>query len=789
VCAQDNGSLPDVLTFIAGQLGPTVGAARVPTNGSGADTSSVSSVVGGRSRLLPATPAPPAPSAAARPATVVLSAKPTSTAATPSLGTAGVVASGRPVPHAATPPSAPAPAAVLTWTHAVAAVLQGWIGGASSRPTVSSESPGSGIRATGLPLRAGDIVRLRSLHAEARCLAVEGKRAFVHCLGSGTGGDAEAFVVSLADGDDGSGAALPCCSTVMLRHAATGQLLCASDATTPASSPAAFPPHATSDGCGLALAKTSTPAATARWCVASVGALQSAACAWLAARGLEPVPSPPPAVLVDDVVVLVSLTGSSDGGVGLPSVRGAWVRGAVMCAWGGAATRRSPPLPLPFVDVVAGAGGGAALSAGGLVASLLHLPHSALWHVSLLHRSSRRGGVPRCVAAMWPWWAHERTPRLPDVAFSNLPTIAAGLPATPPHVEERVVLEAVLDALAAGCSVSVRPATVPSAAVHAQPTTAPAWSPPASPLAAALTATLPASLSPASQHMVQQVLPLAAAAHECSRSLAILGHPSMGGVCNAIAAATRVVLREFQATVLALEAKVRATGGAGAVAAPVPARPGYSPHAPAAATLGAPPITLQQAWFHLQPSLRTLTAAAELLRPIVGSSSGSAFPQRGGEVLATLATAVALTGNTATKALANFLLERAATPFFRHLARWLFLGEVADPCHEFMVDDGEVGGRARDGGGDMSAATWDTRFTIVPSMVPPFLAPHAQSILLAGKYLFAHRMCSGSGGGTPAATDAAPYATAVTFRGVDPEAYAPLVQLCMATASTCCDIS
>lgn len=233
-------------------------------------------------------------------------------------------------------------------------------------------------------------------------------------------------------------------------------------------------------------------------------------------------------------------------------------------------------------------------------------------------------------------------------------------------------------------------------------------------------------LDPSLAQLAGRMLPLASHFARCSAHVERRSRPGGGRVSQALAAAARLVLREYSALLVRLETLAAKTplfpaagAGGGAAAGPAPPPP-------------PPSLSLQQLWFYLQPSLRTLAALDALLH--------SAATATGGALLSALSASLSRSGDDSARALGGFLLERAAAPYLRALQRWLYAGELDDPHAEFLVVDSEAeGGPATGDGGD----GWRTRFTLAsqPGAIPPFLAPHAADILAAGRYVHALRLC------------------------------------------------
>eukprot|EP00962_Isochrysis_galbana_P055250 scaffold26967_cov84-Isochrysis_galbana.AAC.1 len=170
----------------------------------------------------------------------------------------------------------------------------------------------------------------------------------------------------------------------------------------------------------------------------------------------------------------------------------------------------------------------------------------------------------------------------------------------------------------------------------------------------------------------------------------------------------------------------------------------------------ASPLPLQQLFYHMQPAGRTLDQLHALLLALLapppaavaaavgGGPAAAGVPhaaRRGGGLLKLLhERRSTVGGDTEAAALLDFLLERAAAPFFGMLRAWLHRGVCDDPHGEFFVAEDA---RIRKEGllNDFACAYWEKRFTQRPELVPAFLAPHAQAAIECGKLLHVVREC------------------------------------------------
>lgn len=137
-------------------------------------------------------------------------------------------------------------------------------------------------------------------------------------------------------------------------------------------------------------------------------------------------------------------------------------------------------------------------------------------------------------------------------------------------------------------------------------------------------------------------------------------------------------------------------------------------------------------------------------------------PAKGGEVLSVLAEKLERTsGDPTARELYSTLLLRASQPYVSILVAWITTGQLADPWEEFIVK--ETRGITQ-GGLDLDYTDeyWERRYTLRDkgakkasrareshrarglsggAIVPTFLDPWKNKILLAGKYLNVIREC------------------------------------------------
>jgi gamma-tubulin complex component 2 len=275
---------------------------------------------------------------------------------------------------------------------------------------------------------------------------------------------------------------------------------------------------------------------------------------------------------------------------------------------------------------------------------------------------------------------------------------------------------------------------------------------PAAPAGVSAPGTPAASVS--LRHLAERLLPLGALYAACAWSVSRMSRPDAPAVQQALAHAARTVLKEFRAVVLQLERTSR-FGSGKEPAAPVPPhekyRPGYlRQQYEQWLRTASSNLSLQQMWFFLQPSLRTLQALSDIL--IACPSTG------GGETLNAIAGFVTgpAGGDDVTRSLATFLLNAAAAPYLRWVDGWLFAGSLpVDPHDEFMVSSPTnipAADTKQGPGVDLSDATLG--FALRTKQLPVFLAKHASAILATGRYLNVLKRCQRLSSGSQGAAGA-----------------------------------
>ncbi|CAM9679069.1 unnamed protein product, partial [Phaeothamnion confervicola] len=193
-------------------------------------------------------------------------------------------------------------------------------------------------------------------------------------------------------------------------------------------------------------------------------------------------------------------------------------------------------------------------------------------------------------------------------------------------------------------------------------------------------------------YLAERVLPLCDDYVRVARFVADGARYERGLVTHALTAAVRALLREYLLLAAQLEAQ---------------ARQGR--------------LTLQRLWYALQPSMRSMRALRGLAEAVGG--------RRGGNLLEGLGEAARGAGDAGIRRLFDFLLERAAAPYFEMLTLWIYHGELDDPYGEFMVREEDSFNKSHVEE-DYNAQYWEGRYTL-----------QHHNILTTGKYLNVVREC------------------------------------------------
>ncbi|CAO3595871.1 unnamed protein product [Absidia cylindrospora] len=245
------------------------------------------------------------------------------------------------------------------------------------------------------------------------------------------------------------------------------------------------------------------------------------------------------------------------------------------------------------------------------------------------------------------------------------------------------------------------------------------------------------------RHMVEKLLPLATYYMSVDAFVEQFARFEYGTVNHALCSAIRVFLKEYINFIAQLEHQFQTSNQ----------------------------FTLHRIWFYAQDTLQqmkilhqlTITirdlskrsyladddednidAVLEGLKSTTDDSNEIRIPdrQKGAAVLNVLSDRlVGLSGDPKCKQIYSFLLSRASLPYFEILHAWIYRGEIKDPYNEFMVLE-KRNVKKENLKEDFNDAYWEMRYTVRENgLVPGFLEPLKQQILLAGKYLNVVREC------------------------------------------------
>ncbi|KAI9300938.1 gamma-tubulin complex component protein [Cunninghamella echinulata] len=249
------------------------------------------------------------------------------------------------------------------------------------------------------------------------------------------------------------------------------------------------------------------------------------------------------------------------------------------------------------------------------------------------------------------------------------------------------------------------------------------------------------TLDPSLRHMVEKLLPLATYYMSVDSFVEQFSRFEYGTVNHALCSAIRVFLKEYLNFIALLEHQFQTSNQ----------------------------FTLHRLWFFAQDTLQQMRILHQLTNKIRGlgkkvlnddeeddidavleglksaeDSENVHIPdkQKGAAILNILSERlIGLSGDPKCKQIYTFLLSRASSPYFDILHSWIYRGEIKDPYNEFMVLE-KRNVKKENLKEDFNDAYWEMRYTIRQGgLVPVFLEPLKQQILLAGKFLNVVREC------------------------------------------------
>ncbi|CAG8519786.1 4749_t:CDS:10 [Ambispora leptoticha] len=241
------------------------------------------------------------------------------------------------------------------------------------------------------------------------------------------------------------------------------------------------------------------------------------------------------------------------------------------------------------------------------------------------------------------------------------------------------------------------------------------------------------SLDISLKELTERIIPLATYYTSIDAFIEMYSAFEYGFVNHALCAAIKGLLKEYLILITQLEHQFRTS----------------------------PSFTLQKFWFHVHPTLHTMSNIHSLVMEIheVGQEAleseddemlileefakKSAIPEqvKGGGILGILAERLTtMSGDPGTKKLYIYLLSKASQPYVSMLHTWIHHGEIQDPYEEFMIQE-RKNVRKENLKEDFNDSYWEQRYTPREGTIPPFLTPFKNKILLAGKYLNVIREC------------------------------------------------
>jgi gamma-tubulin complex component 2 len=203
--------------------------------------------------------------------------------------------------------------------------------------------------------------------------------------------------------------------------------------------------------------------------------------------------------------------------------------------------------------------------------------------------------------------------------------------------------------------------------------------------------------------LAERMLPMSGALVAVKAFVEAKSRHEHGLVAHALAAAVKVLVKEYLVLVAQLEHQHRLER-----------------------------LTLQKLWFFVQPALHTML----VLRDVCATAGTFS----GGALLNVLYAQADRGGDEKGSELHAFLLARAAAPYLDMLRRWVYEGVLDDPYHEFMVAEDETVTKETVAE-DFTTAYWGRRYTLRRRHVAVFLCRFEDKVLTTGKYLNVVREC------------------------------------------------
>ncbi|CAG8631276.1 3384_t:CDS:10 [Acaulospora morrowiae] len=236
------------------------------------------------------------------------------------------------------------------------------------------------------------------------------------------------------------------------------------------------------------------------------------------------------------------------------------------------------------------------------------------------------------------------------------------------------------------------------------------------------------TLDPSLKDLTERILPLATYYITIDSFVEKYSGFEYGFINHALCAAMRGLLKEYIVLITQLEHQFRST----------------------------PSFTLQKFWLYVHPTLHTMSNLHLLIMDINEASDAIDYSEilmvedfhkndtqqiKGGALLGILVDRMTtMSGDPDTKRLYMHLLSKSSQPYVTILHSWIHYGEIKDPYDEFMIQE-RKSVKKENLKEDFNDAYWEMRYTIREELIPPFLIPFKNKILLAGKYLNVVREC------------------------------------------------
>ncbi|KAL1918322.1 uncharacterized protein VTP21DRAFT_2982 [Calcarisporiella thermophila] len=173
-----------------------------------------------------------------------------------------------------------------------------------------------------------------------------------------------------------------------------------------------------------------------------------------------------------------------------------------------------------------------------------------------------------------------------------------------------------------------------------------------------------------------------------------------------------------------------------------------------------PEFSLQKFWFYIHSTLHTMSVLSSLAKALALQAQPQSQEEddliaamhntkkdlipltgKGGSILNLLFDRMKEhSGDTVAKKIYGYLLNVAIQPYNTMVEAWIYRGEIDDPYNEFMIEERKHV-RKENISEDYNDLYWENRYTLREHVVPLYLQPVQDKVLLAGKYLNVIREC------------------------------------------------